>query len=223
MLIAINGVLTKEEVATLRQIATTGEFVDGRSTAGFRAQRVKSNLQLKKTPEQAKIVNTTVVEALRRSVAFRVSVFPKRIDAPLFSRYVPGMRYGAHVDDPLMNKDSPFRTDVAVTIFLSDPAEYDGGELVVETAFGRQAVKLPAGDAVAYPASSVHRVAEVTRGERLAAVTWAQSMVREPARRELLHDLDAVRRLLAGKHADAPETDLAFKAYANLLRMWAEP
>jgi PKHD-type hydroxylase len=223
MLVVLNGVLTAEEIGKLREIAAKGEFVDGRQTAGFRAQRVKANLQLKKTPEEAKIVNTMVVEALRRSGPFRTWIMPKRIDAPLFSRYVPGMRYGAHVDDPVMNKDHPFRTDVALTIFLSDPASYDGGELVVDAPFGRQAVKLPAGDAVVYPASSVHRVAEVTRGERLAVVTWAQSMVRDPARREILYDLDAVRRLLANKLADAPETDLAFKAYANLMRMWVEP
>lgn len=222
MLLCLTSVLTAEETSTLRRLLANAGFVDGKLTAGFRARRVKVNEQMRKT-EETRQADTVVIEALRRHGGFTAAAFPNRIDAPLFSRYRPGMRYGPHTDDALLQRQRPLRADVAVTVFLSEPVEYDGGELVVQTNFGPQEVKLPAGDAVVYPASSVHHVAEVTRGERLAAVTWVQSLVRDPARREVLHDLLAIRRLLAGSMPDAPETDLVFKTYSNLLRMWAEP
>ncbi len=222
MLLCLTAVLTQDEILSIRGALANAEFVDGKATAGFRARRVKENEQLRKGDEPREVDNL-VLEALRRHGPFAAAAIPNRIHAPLFSRYRPGMRYGAHTDDALMNKRNPLRADVALTVFLSEPLDYDGGELVIQTNFGPQEVKLPAGDAVIYPASSVHHVAEVTRGERLAAVTWVQSHVRDPARREVLHDLLAVRKLLARQMADAPETDLAFKTYSNLLRMWAEP
>jgi PKHD-type hydroxylase len=133
------------------------------------------------------------------------------------------MRYGNHVDNAIMGQANPWRSDVAFTIFLGDPADYDGGELVIESPLGVQEVKLAAGEAVVYPSSSVHRVGEVTRGQRLAAIGWAQSQVRDPAQREILYDLERIKRLLADRLPDAPETDWAFKTQANLLRMWADP
>ena len=133
------------------------------------------------------------------------------------------MRYGDHVDDPIMGTgEGLYRTDIAITIFLNDPANYDGGELVVNTAFGEQKVKLPAGDAVMYPASSLHCVAEVTRGERLVAVTWVQSLVRDPAKRELLYDFNQVRERLLNEMPDHPDTVRINTVYVNLFRMWGE-
>jgi PKHD-type hydroxylase len=137
----------------------------------------------------------------------------------MFSRYDPGMRYGAHVDDAIMHG---MRADVAFTLFVSDQQSYDGGELVLDTAAGEDAIKLPAGALVAYPATSLHRVAEVTRGTRLAAVGWARSFVRDPAQRELLFDLDTARRKLFAQQGSTAEFDLLSKSLANLMRMWAE-
>ena len=137
----------------------------------------------------------------------------------MFSRYEPGMHYGSHVDDALMQG---MRTDVSFTLFLSDPASYDGGELVIESASGEDAVKLAAGALVAYPSTALHHVAEVTRGARLAAVGWARSYIRDGARRELLFDLDTARRQCSRARARRAEYDLVSKSLANLLRMWAE-
>jgi PKHD-type hydroxylase len=132
------------------------------------------------------------------------------------------MSYGEHVDDPVMGEGALYRSDVSVTIFLNDPAEYDGGELIITTAFGEQPVKLAAGDAVLYPSSSVHRVAEITRGERLVAVSWIQSMVRNPEQRALLHELNQARETLLSEQPDSEETRRVNQSYINLVRMWSE-
>jgi PKHD-type hydroxylase len=132
------------------------------------------------------------------------------------------MSYGNHVDDPIMGEGDLYRSDISVTIFLSGPDDYDGGELVIQTPFGEQFVKLPAGDAVIYPSSSVHRVAEVTRGERVVAVSWIQSMVRDPDKRALLHELNQAREKLLHDHPQAEETSRVNHAYINLVRMWSE-
>jgi PKHD-type hydroxylase len=140
----------------------------------------------------------------------------------LISRYRPGMSYGLHVDEPLMGKDRSDRTDLALTLFLSDPLSYQGGELLVHSPWGIQKVKLPAGAAVIYPGSTLHRVMPVTSGERLAAVTFIESLLRNPVHRELMADLDAIRRHLHEKDPDSEATHLAFKTFANLMRLWAE-
>lgn len=223
MLNVITDVLTREELETINQLLTEdGEFVDGKKTAGYRAERVKNNLQLNKTPKQAKQLNPLIINALERNEIFQRVALPKRIHRPLFSRYHVGMNYGSHVDDALMDLPNVLRTDLAVTVFLNEPARYDGGELAIETSSGEHMVKLAGGDAVVYPASSLHRVTPVTRGERLAAVTWIQSYVRERERREILVDLDKLRHALHERMSDAPETNLAYKTYSNLLRMWAD-
>ncbi len=133
------------------------------------------------------------------------------------------MAYGPHVDDALMGRSEKMRTDLAVTVFLTDPTAYEGGELIIDSPFGQQEVKLPAGAAVVYPAGTLHRVREVSRGERLAAVTWVQSYVRDGLKREILNDMDRIRRAMAAASPASPETDLAFKTYSNLLRLWSEP
>jgi PKHD-type hydroxylase len=150
---------------------------------------------------------------------FRIAVRPKQLSALLFSRYEPGMSYGSHVDDALM---SGMRSDIAFTLFLETPETYDGGELVIESAAGEDAIKLPPGALVAYPATSLHRVNAVAHGVRLAAVGWAKSLVRDAARRELLFDLDTARRRMFAQTGKSAEFDLISKSFANLVRMWAE-
>jgi PKHD-type hydroxylase len=154
---------------------------------------------------------------------YRNGALPLRAATPTYARYAPGMAYGEHLDDPIMGAEGlPYRSDVAVTLFLTAPEDYDGGELVVRLPFGEQRVKLPAGDAVLYPAGSIHRVSPVTRGERLVAVTWVQSVVRDPARRELLYGLNAAREALLARAPRAEETAQVNAAYLNLVRMWSE-
>ena len=140
----------------------------------------------------------------------------------MISRYQGGMNYGFHVDDALMAGNPRLRSDISITVFLNDPGDYEGGELIIASPFGEQEVKLPAGAAVVYPSATLHQVAPVTSGARLAAVTWARSYVRDAAQREMLADLLAVQRKIAEVAPDAPETDLAFKTHSNLLRMWSE-
>jgi PKHD-type hydroxylase len=222
MLAKIDTVLDAEALEVVREALVAGEFVDGQKTAGFRAKRVKHNEQLSPKDDSRASIDKLVVAALQRNAEFQRFVLPKAIQRPLFSRYSIGMDYGLHVDDALMGSGHKLRSDVSVTVFLSNPDDYEGGELEMTSPFGLQEVKQPAGWAVAYPSSTLHRVKPVIAGERLAAVTWVQSYVADPARREILYDLDKVRRRLSNVDPDGGETDIAFKTYANLLRMWAE-
>ena len=221
MLECVPDVLTPEQVDQLRSAMNAAEFVDGKTTAGFRAKRVKNNEQLGRNLPNREEMDRVVIDGLRKNADFQRVAMPRIIQRPLFSRYREGMEYGLHVDDATMGANS-VRTDVSVTVFLSQPWDYEGGELEMHSPFGIEQVKYPAGSAVVYPSSTLHRVLPVTRGERLAAVTWVQSKIRDAARRELLADLDRVRRRLSEATPDAGETDLAFKIYANLLRMWVE-
>lgn len=222
MLLCIAGILNREQLAKIRGVLDASSFIDGKATAGYRAKRVKENRQLKGGSDEHKTIVSMVKEALMENREFTTAAWPKRIGGMLVSRYEPGMRYGPHVDAAIMKKGEPLRTDVAMTVFLNDPADYEGGELVIAGASGMQEVKLAAGDAVVYPSSTLHHVAEVTEGVRYVAAGWTQSYVREPAKREVLYDLEKIKRMLADTLPDAPETDLAFKTQSNLLRMWAE-
>lgn len=222
MLATLDAVLDWPTLKILRKALAEGDFTDGQKTAGFRAKRVKHNEQLTTKGETRGELDNLVLDALRASREFRQVALPRTLQRPLFSRYTTGMGYGFHVDDALMGRGNKIRSDLSVTVFLSSPDDYDGGELEVSTSFGPQEVKLPAGSAVVYPSSMLHRVKPVTAGERLAAVTWLQSYVADPARRELLYELDKVRRRLTEVDPESPETDLAFKSYANLLRMWSD-
>lgn len=217
MQIVVGNILSAAELASLRDALGSARFVDGRETAGFAARDVKHNLQAASDPALDRMRNM-VTERILGNEVFALALRPKALSL-MFSRYDPGMRYGLHVDDAIMRG---MRTDVAFTLFLSEPDSYDGGELVIDTASGEDAIKPAAGALVAYPATSLHRVAEVTRGTRLAAVGWARSFVRDPAQRELLFDLDTARRKLFARHGGTPEFDLISKSLANLLRMWAE-
>ncbi|MEX2648026.1 MAG: Fe2+-dependent dioxygenase [Alphaproteobacteria bacterium] len=222
MLECLSSVLTRDEVKELLGIAETGSFVDGKATAGKRIKHIKENLQLEASEAERKRINEIVAGALNRHEDFKSLVMPKRIAPPMVSRYEPGMSYGDHVDNPLVAGGLPMRTDASVTLFLSPPDAYDGGELVLQTPYGEQEVKLLPGEAVVYDTTVLHRVAPVTRGARLAAVTWVQSLIRDPAQRELLFELNTVVKRLGDERPDAEETRLLYRTYSNLVRMWAE-
>ena len=223
MITCIPDVLTAEEIKKLRAEAALLPFVPGAETAGRRAARVKNNEQVSQKAEERKALHEIVVSALTRSKEFHRAALPKRIRPPLISRYRQGMAYGKHVDNALMGpKAARERSDVSVTVFISDLHEYEGGELVIHGAFGMQEVKLPSGSVVTYPSSSLHEVAEITRGERLVAVTWVQSYVRDDRQREILSHLAQVKDKMNEMAPDSEETDLVHHTYANLLRMWAE-
>jgi PKHD-type hydroxylase len=193
-------------------------FVDGKATAGGKARDVKHNLQVERTSPETSDLDRMVLQAYRQSPEFQTFAIPKRLLLPIYSRYEPGMAYGAHIDNALM---SEIRTDLATTLFLSRPDTYDGGELVIETPVGEERIKLDAGEAIVYAASTVHYVAPVTRGVRLAAVTWIQSVIRDERIRAILFDLSVCSQLPATAE-DAKLSLLLTKSYHNLLRYAAE-
>lgn len=223
MLLEIPGVLNEAQLNKVHEILNDARFVDGKLTAGMVARRVKNNLEMQQDPKRMEILIRILVSSLAHNQSFNSAVMPLRMADPIFASYRPGMAYGDHVDDPIMGKQGPkFRSDVSMTIFLSDPSHYEGGELVIRTPFGTQAVKLGAGAAVIYPSSSLHRVAEVTAGIRLVALTWIQSHVRDPARRELLYELNRARESLLEKAPGDATTQLVDRSYTNLVRMWSD-
>lgn len=223
MIICIDQILTPELLERIRNTLDGGEFQDGRSTAGWHAKLVKNNEQLKVSGGQAEGLRAEVEKALTEHPLFQMSVRPAKVTPLIFSRYRDGMTYGNHVDDPVMGRGAGrLRTDVSFTLFLDDPDSYDGGELVTETTAGEQSYKLPAGAAVIYPSSTLHRVEPVTRGQRRVAIGWAQSTIREPAQREVLFDLDTARRQLFEREGKTTEFDLLTKSLANLQRFWTE-
>lgn len=221
MLITIPELLNEAQVAKIKEIAAGGEFVDGKLTAGMAAERVKENLELGMDAEIQQRLNRILMSTLGHHARFRSFALPNRLADFIVARYKPGMHYGDHVDDPIMG-GGKFRTDVSMTIFLNEPDTYEGGELVIRTPFGDQKVKLAAGSAVVYPSRSVHGVADVTRGERLVALTWIQSFVRDPGQRELLFELDQAREHLLRTEPDSDHAKAVDRSYANLLRMWAD-
>ena len=226
MLLAIPDLLPTEEVARARQLLARAPWVDGRVTAGHQSAQVKENLQIPEGCAEHQALGELVMAALQRAPMFIAAVLPLRVFPPLFNRYDPGMGFGAHVDNAIRlvtGTAHRIRTDVSCTLFLADPADYDGGELIVEDTYGEQRVKLPAGHAVVYPATSLHRVAPVTRGSRLASFFWIQSMIRDDGQRRLLFDLDMAINQARG---DLPAGHAALPAltatYHNLLRRWAD-
>ena len=218
MRIAISNILRSSDLHDIRQAFASLRFVDGRKTAGFAARQVKRNKQADAT-DNADAIRSLVAKRLSENEVFRAAVRPRKVSPLLLSRYEPGMEYGTHVDDALMNG---MRTDVAFTMFLNDPADYDGGELVIESSAGEDVVKLEAGSIIVYEATTLHRVAPVTRGIRDAVVGWARSYVREASRRELLFDLENARRTLYAREGKNSEFDLLSKSINNLLRMWVD-
>jgi len=219
MQIVIGNVLSTEDVKNVRDALNNARFVHGRETAGFAARIVKNNRQAASDDDTLAPVRTLVMDRIMGSDVFRLAVRPKALTPLLFSRYEPGMQYGSHVDDAIMHG---IRTDVSFTLFLDEPDSYDGGELVIESAMGEDAIKLPAGSLVAYPSTSLHRVTEVTKGARHVVAGWARSFIRDAAKRELLFDLDTARRRIFEREGKSAEFDLLSKSAANLLRMWSE-
>jgi len=222
MLTRLINVLDPDRLGDARKLVANGRFVNGALSAGMAAQRVKNNQELAVDERLMRQLNNLVMGSLVRHPVYRSAALPLKVATPYYARYSAGMSYGNHVDDPIMGEGDLYRSDISVTIFLSGPDDYDGGELVIQTPFGEQFVKLPAGDAVIYPSSSVHRVAEVTRGERVVAVSWIQSMVRNPDKRALLHELNQAREKLLHDNPEAEETSRINHAYINLVRMWSE-
>ncbi len=222
MLICIPQVLTRDQAARILDVLATGEFVDGRLSAGEMAREVKHNLEYRRPENKPTEIDQMVGAGLLGNRMFQDFALPKHIAPPIFSRYEPGMEYGTHVDTALMGHQSVIRSDLSLTLFLSDPARYDGGELTIETAHGEQQVKLAPGDAVVYASTTLHRVAPVTRGARVVALSWVQSYIRDEGMRDILHDLStATQAFDRGAPADEIKNRL-FKAYANLMRREAE-
>lgn len=222
MFFCIANILTTNELEYLLTDLDAAEFADGKITAGWHAKLVKNNSQLNpNTPISAKLSNL-VQNALKRHKLFQMAVLPKVIAPIIFSRYDQGMSYGTHVDNVIMGGQDQLRSDISMTLFLSDPETYQGGELVIETTQGEQSFKLDAGSLVIYPSSTLHRVEPVESGLRLAAVTWIQSLVRDISEREILFDLDTARQAIFAEHGKTPEFDLLSKCYTNLLRKWID-
>jgi PKHD-type hydroxylase len=225
MMVHIPKVLAPEQVARCRDVMVKAEWVDGRVTAGHQSQRVKNNLQLPEDSAQARELGQMVMRALGRSPLFFSAVLPKQVFPPLFNRYDAGMTFGAHVDNAIRGYlDTPLqiRTDISATLFISEPADYDGGELVVVDTYGQHSVKLPAGDMIVYPGTSLHHVTPITRGSRIASFFWIQSMVRSDTQRSLLFDLDTAIIKLSRDHREHPSVVELTAVYHNLLRQWSE-
>lgn len=224
MLIHIPGILGRDEVADVRARLEQGRWVDGRSTAGAQGAQVKRNLQLAVDDPVAVAQGERVVQALMRNPTFISAVLPLRTLAPLFNRYEGGGTYGDHVDGSIMHdarNRQPLRSDVSSTLFLSDPDEYEGGELTVVDTYGTHEVKLPAGDLIVYPGTSLHHVAPVTRGARLASFFWTQSLVRLDWHRTMLFELDQTIQRLRARLGDDDDTVALSGHYHNLMRLWA--
>ncbi len=226
MMVHIPQVLTPEQVAHCRAVFQKAAWEDGRTTAGKQSAQVKKNLQLPEGSPTARELGDLVLAGLERSPLFISAVLPQRVFPPLFNRYEAGMDFGSHVDNairPILGTNQRIRTDVSATLFLSDPDSYDGGELVVEDTYGNHSAKLPAGDLIVYPSTSLHHVTPVTRGVRLASFFWVQSMIRDAGKRSLLFDMDTSIMQLTREVPKSPALVMLTGVYHNLLRQWAEP
>lgn len=227
MLIHLKNLLTADEVAQARRLllADDAPWVDGARSAGGQAVQRKSNRQLAQDSASAATLRELILAALRRDPVFFSAALPRKIFNPLFNRYEGAANhYGQHVDGAVMHSQTTgewVRSDVSCTVFLAEPDDYDGGELVVHDTYGQQAVKLPAGDAVLYPGTSVHEVRPVTRGARIASFLWIESMVRGQEQRRLLFEMDMALLALRQRHGETDEAIRLTGTYHNLLRMWA--
>lgn len=218
----IEGLLSFEEVELIRQISATASFKDGKISASDAAKQVKHNLQINAEDDMhAQQIGGIIMQAMSRNVTLQQAIMPKGMLPPLITKYTESMNYGMHVDSPLMGTQFTIRTDVGMTLFLSDPDDYEGGELLVLTETGEQKFKLPAGDAIIYPTTKLHQVMPVTSGERMVAVTWMQCAVRDSAQRDLLLSLNKTVQSVSIKGLKDEELALQ-QVYANLVRMWAE-
>ena len=225
MLLHVPKVLTAEQVAECRRHLDAADWVDGRITAGHQSAKAKNNEQLPEDSPLARQLGQLILDALERSPLFLAGALPLKIFPPLFNRYASGQAFGNHVDNAIRrvrNTPHQVRTDISATLFLAQPTEYDGGELMIDDTYGSHSVKLPAGDLVLYPSTSLHRVQPVTRGARVASFFWIQSMVRDDGQRTLLFDLDLAIQRLGSDAPSHPSVVQLTGVYHNLLRRWAD-
>jgi len=225
MLLHIPGVLSREEVAEIRDTLAREGWVSGLQTSGAQAANVKQNQQLSVESPVYGALSKKIADALRRHPMFVSAALPKYILPPMFNRYENGGHYGNHIDNAIQTdrfSGQQIRTDVSTTVFLSEPEEYEGGELIAEDSYGCHEVKLAAGDAIVYPSTSLHRVEPVTRGARIASFLWTQSLVRDPWKRAMLFELDMTILKLRSEQGDTPEVVTLTGHYHKLLQLWAE-
>ncbi len=226
MLLPIHGLFEPAEAAEILHSTLAGDWLDGAVSAGSQAASVKRNRQLDAGTDLTCALGARLVASLRANPLFMSAALPAKIYPPMFNRYGVGETYGAHVDGAIMSSGNPaelMRTDLSLTVFLSEPDQYEGGELIVQTSFGDQAVKLNAGDGILYPSTSLHRVSQVISGERICAVLWVQSLVRSGEQRELLFELDqSIQALSVGRGAGDGEVRRLSGIYHNLVRQWSQ-
>jgi len=228
MLLLIKNVLDQNQLKVISKLLEDAEFDDGKLSAGKEAAEVKNNLELSQETRTGEVLhqqlNQMVMPSLMEHKEYQSSVYPLKVATPFYVRYEKGMQYGYHIDDPIMgnsaaNLQERYRTDVSTTIFLND--EYEGGELVIQTPLGEQSIKGNAGDVLIYSSDSLHKVTEVTSGVRLVAVTWAQSMIKDSAKREMLFELSQARDELLATDKDSESSKKISNVYANLVRRWS--
>jgi len=225
MLLEIPDVLTEEQIRQCRQKLEQAEWVDGRVTAGHQSALAKDNMQLPEDHPVARELGDLIIAALERQPLFMSAALPLKVFPPLFNRYQGGQSFGTHIDNAIRQVTGTphrVRTDLSATLFISQPEEYDGGELLVEDTYGAHKIKLPAGNLILYPSTSLHHVRPVTRGARIASFFWIQSMVRDDSQRMLLFDLDMAIRQVNQEMPDHPSTLQLTGVYHNLLRRWAD-
>lgn len=222
MILTIDDILLPQDLEQFQSLLNQAKFVDGTLTAGWHAKLVKQNTQLSRESSLAESISKQVKVVLGENLLFQAVAYPKSIHSILVSRYGEGMSYGSHVDNAFMGRGRQYRSDLSFTLFLNDPGTYEGGELCLELSDGDRAFKLSAGSVVLYPSSTLHQVKEVTSGFRLVVVGWIESCIRDPAKRELLFDLDTAKRSLFQTSGKTIEFDLIAKSHSNLLRQWSE-
>ena len=224
MIVRIPNVLTADELAAIRERLAAATWVDGRVTAGHQGVKVKANLQIPEDSQDARELGAIVVRGLERSSLFMSAALPRHVYPPMFNKYEPGMNFGTHIDNAVRQVGGTahrIRTDISATLFLNAPEEYDGGELLIEDTYGAHSVKLPAGDLVIYPATSLHRVTPVTKGARIASFFWVQSLVKDDSERSLLFDMDrAIVELGQNVPGDSAAMLRLTASYHNLVRKW---
>ncbi len=225
MLVSIENIITKDDVSRLRDVINSGQWVDGNVTSGPQAAKVKRNAQLEESSDITRKAGNFILDALQSNPRFISAALPHKVYPPLFNRYEGGQTFGNHVDNairPVKGQDFRIRTDLSASLFLAEPDDYDGGELVIEDTYGSHSVKLSAGSLILYPSSSLHRVLPVTRGARVASFFWIQSMVRDEGKRRILFDLDTTIQKLNIENPDHESVVDLTSIYHNLVRRWAD-
>ncbi|OCX15292.1 Fe2+-dependent dioxygenase [Ectopseudomonas hydrolytica] len=224
MLLHIPGIFSQEEASSIRQTLEQADWADGKATAGYQSALAKHNLQLPQDSELANSISSLMLPRIWKNPLFYSAALPSKVFPPLYNCYTGGGNFGYHIDNairPIRNSPEQVRTDLSATVFFSDPASYDGGELVIQDTYGEQRIKLAAGDMVLYPGTSLHKVLPVTKGARIASFFWIQSMVREDSQRTMLFEMDQAIQMLTLDHPDHPSLLRLTGTYHNLLRRWA--